>query len=116
MWPVTPDPNIGASQADAVFASALQHSDGPSARQVRRAAATAIRAFGYTGCAERVAQEFGDHPETAVMRMLWARALAREAFADSGSEPGARADAGALPVVRPRPPARQTPGSREAAR
>jgi hypothetical protein len=48
-----------------------------------------------------VAQEFGDHPETAVIRMRWARAMAREAFADSVSAPGPRTDAGALLVVRP---------------
>ena len=45
-----------ACQADAIFASALQRGDEPSARQVRRAAAAAIRAFGYSSCAGRVAQ------------------------------------------------------------
>jgi hypothetical protein len=28
-----------------------------------------------------VAQEFGEHPETAVFRMRWARTVALEAFA-----------------------------------
>ena len=87
MWPVIPDSGIGASQADAVFASELQRGDEPSAGQVRQAVASAIHAFGYSGCAERVAQEFGDHPETAVTRMRWARAVARDAFADSAPEP-----------------------------
>ena len=108
MWPVMPYLSIGACQADAIFASGLQRGDEPSTGQVRQAVAAAIRAFGYSGCAERVAQEFGDHPETAVIRMRWARAVAREAFADAASEPGPRADAGALLVVRP------TSGSREA--
>jgi len=35
-----------------------------------------------------VAQEFGDHPETAVIRMRWARSVVREAFADPAPGPG----------------------------
>jgi hypothetical protein len=114
MWPVMPCLSVGAVQADAIFASGLQRGDELSADQVRQAIAEAIRAFGYSGCAGQVAQEFGDHPETAVIRMRWARAVAREAFVDSALEPGLRADAGALPVVRPRLPAERTSGSREA--
>ena len=114
MWPVMPCLSTDAFQADAVFASGLQRGDEPSAGQVRQAAAAAIGAFGHSGCAGLVAEEFGDHPETAVIRMRWARAVAREAFADSAPEPGPRADAGALLAVRPRLPAEQTSGSREA--
>ena len=54
MWPVIPDSGIGASQADAVFASGPQRGDEPSAGQVRQAVTSAIHAFGYGGCAERV--------------------------------------------------------------
>jgi hypothetical protein len=114
MWPMMPCLSAGAFQADAVFASRLQLRDTPSTGQARQAAAAAIQAFGYTGCAERVAQEFGDHPETAVIRMRWARAVAREAFADSASERGQRVEAGALRVIRPWLHAGQPPGSREA--
>ena len=71
--------------ADALFVSVLQRSDQPSAGQVRQAIAAAVRAYGRSGCAQRVAQEFGDHPETAVMRMRWAHALASEVF---GPAPG----------------------------
>jgi hypothetical protein len=78
--------NISAVRADAVFVSGLQRCDEPSAGQVRQAVAAAVRAFGCSGCAGRVAQEFGDHPETAVIRMRWARGVAREAFADSPPE------------------------------
>ena len=92
----------------------LQCSDRPSTGQARQAIAAAIRAYSGRGCAERVAQEFGDHPETAVIRMRWARAVAREAFANSALEPGPRAGAGSLLVFRPRLPAKRTPGSREA--
>ena len=113
MFPVTPYLSIGASQADAIFASGLQRADEPSVGQVRQAVAAATRAFGSSGCAERVAQEFGDHPETAVIRMRWARAVARAAFADSESEPGPQADAGALLAVCPRLAAEQISGSRE---
>jgi hypothetical protein len=67
--------SVETAQADALFASALQHSDGPSATQIRQAITAAIRIFGARGCAARVAQAYGEHPETAVVRMRWARAV-----------------------------------------
>ena len=66
--------SIRSLQADALFASALQRSDVLSMSQVRRAIAVALDGYGAPGCAGRVAQEFGDHPETAAVRMRWARA------------------------------------------
>jgi hypothetical protein len=80
MRPATYHLSIRAARADALFASALQRSAEPTAGQVRRGVAEAIRAFGSRGCAERVAQEFGDHPETAAARMRWASAVTDEAF------------------------------------
>ena len=80
MWPARHPLSIPAFGADAIFVSALQRSDELSAGQIRQAVAAAISAFGYSGCAERVAQEFGDHPETAVVRMRWARTVAHEMF------------------------------------
>jgi hypothetical protein len=74
-------PGTSTVWADALFASMLQRSDGPTAGQVRKAVAAAVRAYGSRGCAERVAQEFGDHPETAVARMRWARGVVDEVFA-----------------------------------
>jgi hypothetical protein len=74
-------PGASGVWADALFASVLQRSDNPSASQVRRAIAAAVHAYGGLGCIQRVAQEFGDHPETAVDRMRWARAVADELFA-----------------------------------
>ena len=59
--------------ADALFVSALQGSQAPRPDEIRRAVDTAVGAFGPGGCAGRVAQEFGDHPETAAARMRWAR-------------------------------------------
>ena len=79
MWSASHDLSISATQTDALFASALQRSDQPSARQVRLAITAAIAAHGARGCAARVAQAFGEHPETAVTRMRWARTMvARE--------------------------------------
>jgi hypothetical protein len=73
-------PSISAVRADALFVSALQRCEHPSTGQVRQAVAEAVRTFGQEGCAERMAQEFGDHPETAVIRMRWAREQVGEAF------------------------------------
>ena len=67
--------SISTARADALFVSALQRSEEPSAVQVHQAIAAAIRAFGARGCAARVAQAYGEHPETAVLRMRWARAV-----------------------------------------
>jgi hypothetical protein len=80
MRPAVHHPSISAVRADALFVSVLQRCEQPSAGQVRQAVAAAVRSFGQRGCAERVAQEFGEHPETAVARMRWARELAGEAF------------------------------------
>ena len=74
--------SINAVRVDALFVSPLQRSDEPAAAQVREAVANAIGEFGRQGCGERVAQEFGDHPETAVMRMRWARRVVGEAFTE----------------------------------
>jgi hypothetical protein len=83
----------------------LQRCDELGAGQVRQAVTTAIREFGYSGCAARVAQEFGDHPETAVIRMRWARAVAGAAFAESALQLGASTITDGLHTARPRPPA-----------
>jgi hypothetical protein len=110
MWPVMHDLGLSGLhglRADALFASGLQRDDEPGAAQVQQAIAAAIRAFGRSGCAGRVAQEFGDHPETAVIRMRWACAVAGAAFADSANESGPLAQARRMLLVRPRLPAEQ---------
>ena len=63
--------------------SALQHGDPIPVFHdaVCDAIHRAIRNFGVGGCAAQVAQEFGDHPDTAVTRMRWARHAVTEAFA-----------------------------------
>ena len=72
-------PGTGATRADALFASALQRSDEPSPGQIRQAIAAAVTAYGGPGCAARVAQAFGEHPETAVTRMRWVRTMVARA-------------------------------------
>ena len=67
--------NVTAVRADALFVSALQRGDELSPGQVRQAVAVAVDAYGVMGCAGRVAQEFGDHPDAAAARMCWARAV-----------------------------------------
>jgi hypothetical protein len=86
MWSVHYDLSIDTARADALFASVLQISDAPSAVQVIQAIDAATSALGDLGCAARVAQEFGEHPETAVTRMRWARE--EVAFAFGGSPSG----------------------------
>ena len=76
-------PGTSAVWADALFVSVLQRSEKPSAGQVRKAIAAAVRAYGGLGCVQRVAQEFGDHPEAAVNRM---RFITRPASGWPGGE------------------------------
>ena len=87
--------SISTARADALFASALQRSGEPSAAQIHQAIAAAVRAFGTRGCAARVAQAYGEHPETAAPRMRWAC----EAVAAIGDGHPARVAGGG---VRPR--------------
>jgi hypothetical protein len=99
-------PGTSAVWADALFASVLQRSDNPSAGQVRKAIAASVRTYGSLGCVQRVAQEFGDHPEEALDRMRWARAVAGELFAlpSAPAQPSRRR--------KPRPPLAPLPGWR----
>jgi hypothetical protein len=73
--------NVEAVRAEALFASTLQSSELPADDKVRATVATTLRRFGIRGCAAQVASEFGDHPETAVVRMSWALAAIRSAYA-----------------------------------
>ena len=57
---------------EALFASHLQSSQQPSAGDVRAAIDDTLRSLGVGQCTAWVAQEFGDHPDTAITRMRWA--------------------------------------------
>jgi len=59
----------------ALFASVLQQSDRPSADVVAAAISAAHEHLGLGGCVDRMAQEFGDHPETSCERMRWVSQL-----------------------------------------
>ena len=72
--------DINIVRSEALFVSAVQRADNPSAGQIQQAIAQAVRTFGSRGCAALVAQEFGDHPETAIVRMRWARQVVDAAF------------------------------------
>ena len=97
-------PRYTTIQADALFASALQRSDKPSRWQIRQAIAAAIGIYGQLGCTARVAQAYGEHPETAVIRMRWARTAIADAFGDSrtgGTRQKERDVATTTPARRP---------------
>jgi hypothetical protein len=67
---------MNGARCQALFCSGLQPSDAPTAAMVATAISRAVQQFGIRGCAARMAQEFGDHPDAAVERMRWARQLA----------------------------------------
>ena len=69
------------TRTEALFASHLQSSQHPTAELIRAAVAATVDRLGPGGCAELVAQEFGEHPDCAPGRMQWARAAVRKAFA-----------------------------------
>jgi hypothetical protein len=75
--------NVNDARCEALFASGLQPSDDPTAAEVAEVISRTVRQFGIRGCAGRMAQEFGDHPEAAADRMRWARLLVGEGCAAS---------------------------------
>lgn len=62
-------------QCEALFASSLQSTDTITAEVAAAEIRRTIQQLGPTGCAGRMAEEFGDHPEQARDRMRWARQL-----------------------------------------
>jgi len=67
--------NVDGARCQALFASGLQQSDAPGAASVVEAIRATVARFGTGGCAIRMAQEFGDHPEAAAERMRWVRSV-----------------------------------------
>ena len=90
--------SISAVRADALFASALQPSTEPSVIQIRRAIAEAVGRYGDRGCSARVAQAYGDHPDTAATRMRWARTTVTGTFSGSRPQPEQAGQARRSPV------------------
>jgi hypothetical protein len=56
---------MNGARCQALFSSGLQPSDAPTADMVATAISRAVQQFGAGGCAGRMAQEFGDHPDAA---------------------------------------------------
>jgi hypothetical protein len=75
--------NLNDARCEALFASALQQSDVVTTEAVAEEISRTVRELGTDGCASRMAQEFGDHPEEACNRMRWARRLVSELTARS---------------------------------
>ena len=67
--------DVNGARCQALFSSGLQPSDAPTADMVATAISRAVQQLGIGGCAGRMAQEFGDHPDAAARRMRWVRQL-----------------------------------------
>jgi hypothetical protein len=76
--------NIDCAQAEALFVSAVQPSDRMTTEQIRAAVDETVQRHGMDGCAAIVAYEFGEHPETAVVRMRWANSVVSQALVAAG--------------------------------
>jgi hypothetical protein len=68
-------------RTEALFVSDVQRSQQPTAERIREAVTTTVTLLGEHGCAELVAQEYGEHPDCAIGRLRWARTAVRRAFA-----------------------------------
>lgn len=80
---------FAAARAEALFVSALQPSGLQSPDEVRRAVTATLRRLGPSGCAARLAGEFGDHPDTALARMSWALATIHTVYQAPSMPPAA---------------------------
>jgi choline dehydrogenase-like flavoprotein len=70
-------------RTEALFVSDVQRSQQPTPELIRQAVSATVDRLGENGCAELVAQEFGEHPDCALGRMQWARTQVRRAFQDA---------------------------------
>jgi hypothetical protein len=64
------------ARAYALFISDLQPSQQPTSAQVAAAIQASLRGRGIAGCVAAAAAEYGEHPDTAPLRMRWALRLA----------------------------------------
>jgi hypothetical protein len=89
--------NATDERCEALFASALQRSDDLTAEAVSEAISRTVLLLGSGGCASRMAQEFGDHPEAACERMRWAMKVLSDL--PVGPPPTPAAASGSTPAV-----------------
>lgn len=92
--------DLATARSHALFLCELQPSQHPAPEQVHAAIRRTVLAYGVRGCLARVAQEYGDHPETAAPRMRWARELVSQTYPDQTSAPSASRPRG---TAAPRP-------------
>src|SRR5262245_53565160 len=93
--------SLNTVRCEALFASTLQCSDDVDPHQVQAVIMAAVREFGSRGCAARVAREFGYHPDTAIVRMRWARGVVARLSGSAGSARTCPSSAQACPRRRP---------------
>jgi hypothetical protein len=79
--------NVNDARCEALFVSGLQRSDAPTREALAEVISRTVRQFGIAGCVSRMAQEFGDHPEAAAIRMRWIRQLVSEILAPRPGRP-----------------------------
>ena len=70
-------------RAEALFVSDVQRSDPVTPDEVRAIVRRTVRRYGPLTLAAIVAQEYGEHPDTAVRRMSWALGTIREAYPEA---------------------------------
>jgi hypothetical protein len=79
---------LTAARAEALFTSPLATGSHPTGAVVDEAIRVAVRAHGgVRSCAADVAGEYGDHPELAVPRMRWARAVVEHRYGARRARP-----------------------------
>ena len=84
--------DMNGVRCQALFCSGLQPSDAPTADMAATAISRAMQQFGIRGCAGRMAQEFGDHPDMAAERMRWVRQLIAQDACRQAPETGHERD------------------------
>jgi len=92
---------VNEAVCEALFASVLQPSDTLTAETVADAIGSTVRRLGPSGCASRMAQEFGDHPLEATDRMRWIRQLTGDLRACLYISPAAPAATGSVGDLLP---------------
>jgi hypothetical protein len=79
---------LTVARAEALFVSDLSAGTRPSRQEATAAIGRAVRAHGgVRGCAADMARWYGEHPETAVPRMRWARQTVETLYGGDGPAP-----------------------------
>jgi hypothetical protein len=94
---------IAVARAEALFASDIATGSRPDLQEASSAITTTVHRYGgVRGCAVQMAGAFADLPETAVVRMRWARGVVQHLF---GPAPRPRIGAAwpSVPAQRPGP-------------